>query len=57
VLDKQQQQQHQGQRSRYVTAAGLEVLAGMGFSGMQAERALWVAQGDVQGAVEFCLRG
>jgi hypothetical protein len=51
------EQQQQGRGSQYVTAAGLELLAGMGFTGMQAERALWVAQGNVQGAVEFCLRG
>jgi hypothetical protein len=29
----------------------------MSFTGVQAERVLWVAQGNVQSAVEFCLKG
>ena len=39
-----------------VTQEKLQLLAGMGFSELQSKRALWVTNGDVGRAIEWCLQ-
>eukprot|EP00775_Hariotina_reticulata_P007699 gene7699-7898_t len=40
----------------YVSQDKLQLLAGMGFSELQSKRALWVTNGDVGRAIEWCLQ-